>query len=56
MSAEIIQMRDYQNKKDPQRTLESQAIEIMNIAFPAVWPETPEMIPYHYVAPEKDPA
>jgi hypothetical protein len=53
MSADIIQFVPRPNP-EREKQLERQAIEIMNIAFPAVWPETPEMIPYH--SDEKDPA
>lgn len=41
MTAEIIQIRDFQNKRDLERlrseqTLEQQAIEIANICFPSI--------------------
>ena len=55
---DLIQIRDYQNKKDLARMnaeLESQAIEIANLAFPSVleahYPDIP-----HYHAPDQDPA
>ena len=51
MSADVIQIRDYQSKKDlarMQAELERQAMEIANIAFPSVFgTATAEMVPYH---------
>lgn len=56
MTAEVIQIRDYQSRRDRERALaelEKQAIEIANVAFPSVFgfADVPR---YH--APEKDPA
>lgn len=56
MSAEIIQIRDFQQKRDIERAyaeLEKQAIEIANIAFPSVF-DCSQANAFH--APEKDPA
>ena len=55
---EVVQIRDFQNKKDLARMnaeLESQAIEIANLAFPSVLEANYPDIP-HYHAPDQDPA
>jgi hypothetical protein len=55
MPADIIQIRDYQNKRD----LERMAVEVMNQCFPSYPGGIDDLIdtaPCEYVAPEKDPA
>jgi hypothetical protein len=61
MSAEIVQIRDYQSKRAIERAhkeLEKHAIEIANMAFPCVLPSYMDGsgIDGLYVAPDKDPA
>jgi hypothetical protein len=59
MSADVIQIRDFQNKKDLARmygeaSLEAQANAIFAEAFPGVWPEFSQANAFH--APDKDSA
>lgn len=49
MSADIIQIRDWQSKRDLERMnaeFEKQAMEIANIAFSYVWPDVRALRPF----------
>lgn len=57
MTAQIIQLRDYQNPKDlarmySEKSLEAQANAIFAEAFPSVWPDYSQANVFH--APPED--
>lgn len=59
MTAKIIFGVDFRNKtREPEKSLDQMAMEVMNQCFPATWIDSPQpdTAPAEYIAPMADPA